>query len=709
MISNEAVCTIIAKNYVASARALAQSFLKQHPTHKVFVLIVDDFEGYINPENEAFETLRLPDLQIPEREGFCFQYDIKELCTAVKAFLLDYLTRQKGVERLVYLDPDILVTGSLDHLFAQLRIHDIVLTPHLDEDYPDDGLLPDDGYILRAGVFNLGFIGVNSSTNAAAFLDWWKSKLAKHCVVDLLNGYFVDQKFIDLVPLFFPNVHIEKNVGYNAAYWNAHSRRLSRNNGTWNCNDSSLYFFHFSGYSPVSAAVSAHIPNHVSRHKFSNRPDLKEIFSAYKELLVSHGHYEARKWPYSFACFDTGEPIPARLRAFYRDRTDRRRFGNPFTSPALKRMCGARHPKVSGNGHGSGGELLLTADQQLEAIMNSRAWRWVSRYGRIKEGYLRPALNNLRLLRFPVAVRLKTRTAQPVTSPADDPAPTHFIDHQCDEIPQRDDITIKIRPGHGWRLVDLQEIWEHRDLFYFLVWRDLKVRYRQTILGASWIILQPLLMTLIFVMFLGVIARGSTDTIPYPLFLYAALMAWTFFSSAVSGASFSLSANASLITKVYFPRVLIPIATIAVRLTDLLIASLVLIALFAYYRVAPHWAMLAAPLVLIQLTILATAIGLWFAALNVKYRDVGTVLPVLLQLWLFASPIIYPMSFVPAGLRQVYSLNPLVGLTENLRAAFFGLPFHYYSLISSMVVTLVLLVYSLHLFRKIEDEFADRV
>src|ERR1041385_7880133 len=300
MITNEAICTIVAKNYIASARTLAQSFLTLHPNHRIYVLIVDKFDGYIEPNDEIFEIVRLGDLELPEPEGFCFQYDVKELCTAVKGFLLEHLIRKKGVDRLLYLDPDILVTGSLEHLFAKLRTHDMVLTPHLDEDYPDDGLLPDDGYILRAGVFNLGFIGINSSANASNFLAWWKPKLSKHCVVDIANGYFVDQKFMDLAPLFFQNVLIERDAGYSTAYWNAHTRHLSHSHGSWKCNDGPLYFFHFSGYSPNNAAVSAHIPNHVSRHKFSNRPDLKEIFSAYKEVLVKNGHYQARKWPYTF-------------------------------------------------------------------------------------------------------------------------------------------------------------------------------------------------------------------------------------------------------------------------------------------------------------------------------------------------------------------------------------------------------------------------
>src|SRR5262249_53249636 len=233
-------CTIIAKNYLAFARTLTKSFLSLHPNSRVFVLIVDDFEGYITSE-EPFQIVKLTDLNIPGLPSLCFKHDLKELCTAVKARLLEYLLREKSVARLMYLDPDILVTGCLEQLFKKLDTFDVILTPHLDKDYPGDGLLPDDGYILRAGQFNLGFIAINSSANAQAFLNWWKSKLDENCVVDLMRGYFVDQKFLDFVPTLFENFWIEKDPGYNVAYWNLHSRKLSQSNGDWKCNDGPLY------------------------------------------------------------------------------------------------------------------------------------------------------------------------------------------------------------------------------------------------------------------------------------------------------------------------------------------------------------------------------------------------------------------------------------------------------------------------------------
>jgi homopolymeric O-antigen transport system permease protein len=266
---------------------------------------------------------------------------------------------------------------------------------------------------------------------------------------------------------------------------------------------------------------------------------------------------------------------------------------------------------------------------------------------------------------------------------------------------------IKIRTDSSWHSIDFRDLWAHRELFYFLVWRDLKVRYKQTVLGALWVILQPLLMTLIFVVFLGFVVRVPSENIPYPLFLYSALLAWTFFSNAVASSSFSLVGNASMITKVYFPRVIVPLASVTVRLADFLIASVILFALIAYYRISPGWNLLLAPLLVAHLTILATGIGLFLAALNVKYRDVGTVLPVLLQLWMFISPVIYPTSLIPARWQPLYNLNPLTGIIENFRASLFGLPLNYKSLLSSVMVTVIILLYSTYVFRQLEDEFAD--
>jgi hypothetical protein len=400
MNQDRAICTIIAKNYLAFARTLAQSYLKLHPNHRCFVLIVDDFDGYVSPLDECFEVVRLSDLKIPNLPSFCFKYDVKELCTAVKARLLDYLIHEKGVAKLLYLDPDILVTASLDGLYEKLDVSDIVLTPHLDADYPDDDLLPNDAGVLRAGQFNLGFIGVNSSGNAQSFLNWWRAKLDQKCVVDLKNGYFVDQKFIDFAPLFFEHVLVEKDVGYNVAFWNLHSRRVRSERGQWKCNDGPLYFYHFSGYQPESHAISSHIAECVARYRLASLPGLQKLFGEYREMLIANGYRQAISWPYTFGYFASGEPISSDLRIHYRSSpAEWRRFGDPFKSEELKRLTNVQAPSK-------------TRLEQLDAILNSRAWWWVCRYGRFKNRFLLPARNF-----FAARFSVRRKATEPLEKP----------------------------------------------------------------------------------------------------------------------------------------------------------------------------------------------------------------------------------------------------------------------------------------------------
>ncbi|HLL77063.1 MAG TPA: ABC transporter permease [Pyrinomonadaceae bacterium] len=270
--------------------------------------------------------------------------------------------------------------------------------------------------------------------------------------------------------------------------------------------------------------------------------------------------------------------------------------------------------------------------------------------------------------------------------------------------------SVRIRPNKPWAPVDLGEVWEHRQLLLLLVLRDLKLRYHQTLLGATWVVLQPLMMTLVLAAFLGLMARPQTDGIPYPLFLYAGLLPWTFFSNAVLGASYSLVTNADLVSKIYFPRLILPAAAVGVRLADFVIAFVALLAMMLYYGVRPPAAgALLWPLVVLNLVLLAAALGALFASLHIRYRDVGTVLPVLLQLWMFASPILYPSGLVPEKWRWAYYLNPLAGGVENFRAALFGLPINRGALLASAGVTAALVIYTSFSFRRMEDEFADSI
>jgi lipopolysaccharide transport system permease protein len=270
-----------------------------------------------------------------------------------------------------------------------------------------------------------------------------------------------------------------------------------------------------------------------------------------------------------------------------------------------------------------------------------------------------------------------------------------------------DEPLVVIQPTNSWTPLNLGDLWAYRGLLYFLVWRDLKVRYKQTALGMAWVIFQPLLMTIIFTVVLGMLVRIPTDNVPYPLFAYVGILLWTFFSGAVSTTGNSLVGNAHLITKVYFPRLIIPIASIAARLVDFGVAFIILIGLMVYFRVGITPRFLAAPILILLLALLALGFGMWTSAVNVKYRDVGIALPVLIQLGMFVSPVVYPLSLVPQKWQFVYSLNPLVGIIEGFRAVVFGGAIYWPAVIISAVVTPLLLLYAAYAFQSREKTFAD--
>lgn len=296
--------------------------------------------------------------------------------------------------------------------------------------------------------------------------------------------------------------------------------------------------------------------------------------------------------------------------------------------------------------------------------------------------------------------------ANAVMSPLQGPAAT-FKSRTARLVP--DEPVIRIRPASFWEGIDFAELWAHREVLYFLVWRDLKVRYKQTILGAGWVVFQPILMTIVFAIFLGRLIRVPSDGVPYPLFAYSGLLLWTFVSNATLSSCYSLVTNAQIITRIYFSRMLIPAATVGVRLVDLIIASAVLLVMMVYYRVPLSLSLLLLPLFVMQIAVLVLAIGILAAALNVRYRDVGTLAPILLQVWMFSSPLVYSASIVPARLRLLYSLNPLVGIIDGFRAALFNLPLPWTSIVVSLLVTFPLLVFSVHVFRKLESSFADDI
>ena len=274
--------------------------------------------------------------------------------------------------------------------------------------------------------------------------------------------------------------------------------------------------------------------------------------------------------------------------------------------------------------------------------------------------------------------------------------------------PLPDKPLVTIEPERSWGILNLRELWSYRELLYFLTWRDVKVRYKQTLLGASWAIIQPLFTTLIFTLFFGKLAGIPSDDIPYPIFAYAGLMPWTFFSNAITNSGNSIVTSANLITKVYFPRIIIPSAAVGAGLLDFAIAFAVLIGMMFYYHVSLTWNILMLPALVLLITLLALGVGMWLAGLNVKYRDVRHALPFLIQLWMFASPIIYPTTLVPEKWRWLLVLNPLTGIIEGFRTALLGhRPFNWPSLGVATAITLILLVYSAYSFRRMEKGFAD--
>ena len=275
------------------------------------------------------------------------------------------------------------------------------------------------------------------------------------------------------------------------------------------------------------------------------------------------------------------------------------------------------------------------------------------------------------------------------------------------ELPDRALVTIEAKKS--WSAVDFREVWHFRELLYFLTLRDIQVRYKQTLLGVSWVILQPLLTTIVFTIFLGILIRVPSEGTPYVLFVYVGLLPWTFFSAAILSGSNSLVSNAQLINKVYFPRLLIPVSAVAARLFDFAIAFIVLIVLMAYYQIALTWAILLLPVLVILLTLLALGVSLITSALNVKYRDVGVLIPVLLQLWMYASPVVYPASLIPTRWQSIYRLNPLAGLIGSFRAATLGAQIDWFALAWSIGTIAALLVGAAFLFRRMEARFADVV
>jgi lipopolysaccharide transport system permease protein len=268
--------------------------------------------------------------------------------------------------------------------------------------------------------------------------------------------------------------------------------------------------------------------------------------------------------------------------------------------------------------------------------------------------------------------------------------------------------SVLIRPISGWVPINLRDLWAYRELLYFLTWRDIKVRYKQTALGLAWIVLQPLLLMLVFTVFFGQLVGVPSDGIPYSIFTYTALLPWQLFSRALNEASVSLVANERIITKIYFPRVLVPLSAVLSNLLDFAIGLAALVGLMLLYDIHPGVPILALPILVLLTVMAALGVSLWMAALNVIYRDVRYLLPFLTQIWMFATPIIYPLSVVPESWRPIYSLNPMVGVVEGFRWSLFGNASSLESMlgVSAVIVTTVF-VGGIFYFHTVEQTFAD--
>jgi hypothetical protein len=324
-----AACTVISKNYIALARTLADSFHRFHPEVPFFVLLVDRVDGYFKPEQELFHLVGVDELNIPDKNSFCFKYNILELNTAVKPYFLFHLFEKYGINKLIYFDPDILITEKVSQLFELLDTYSTILIPHITEPI-DDNFRPSELDLLQAGTYNLGFIALAATPTTRRLLSWWQKRVYEQGLLAPDRGMHVDQKWMDLVPGLFENVFIVREPGYNVAYWNLHSRIVDLLDGRIRVNGEPCYFFHFSGFDPLNISM---VSKHQNRFTLDDLRQAARLFEQYRDLLLANGHEQAKNWPYAFGYFDNGAKIPDIARLMYHALgAQRKKFGNPFST-----------------------------------------------------------------------------------------------------------------------------------------------------------------------------------------------------------------------------------------------------------------------------------------------------------------------------------------------------------------------------------------
>lgn len=264
-----------------------------------------------------------------------------------------------------------------------------------------------------------------------------------------------------------------------------------------------------------------------------------------------------------------------------------------------------------------------------------------------------------------------------------------------------------IEPVSGWEFPDFKELKAYRDLFYFLVWRDIKVLYAQTVLGFSWAILNPLIQIVIFSIIFGKVARISTDGIPYVLFSTVAIIPWTYMAESMNTSSQSLVTGQNLLGKVYFPRVIFPLTSVLAKLVDFSISLMLVVAVMVYYQIAPTWNLVYLPLLVLLMMVIPTGVGLWLSALAIRYRDVKFAMPFVIRMLIYSAPILYPISAIPEQVRFAYSLNPIVGVIEGYRACLLGMPMPWEYIVPGSVVAVLVLAFGAIYFRRMERVFVD--
>ena len=315
------ICTIVARNYVAHARVLAKSFLEIHPEGTCSVLVIDDPSGFIDPAEERFELLTIDQIGLPDMERMTASYDVMELSTAVKPWLLQTLLRRPGVDTVMYLDPDIQIFAPLEEIVERARGDNVVLTPHFTTPLPRDGLKPSEEDILIAGSYNLGFIGLGASETADELLAWWAERLERHCLNEPEQGQFVDQRWIDLAPGLWPGINVLRETGFNIAYWNYATRNLEDDGaGGYRVDGNPLRFFHFSGFDPRSPTT---LSKHQNRIDVAADPVLTRICAEYAAALLAAGFEQAVDWPYGWNTLPNGLKLDRAARKVFRDGTER--------------------------------------------------------------------------------------------------------------------------------------------------------------------------------------------------------------------------------------------------------------------------------------------------------------------------------------------------------------------------------------------------